>query len=93
MERIVGIDKLRPRLGEYLRYVEEGDVVIVSSRSEPKGVFINYSMYNELRKAMERLKQLEIMKALDEFRENAEKIGFTEEDVANEIKEVRKCER
>jgi len=41
MEEVIGVDKLRPKLGEYLEKVEKGDVIIVSSRSEPKGVIIS----------------------------------------------------
>jgi len=93
MEEIVGVDKLRPKLGEYLEKVEKGDVIIVSSRSEPKGVIINYSMYNELKELAKRTKQLEITQILNEFRDKAEKAGLSETDVQKEIKEVRKCEQ
>ncbi|MDP9750272.1 MULTISPECIES: type II toxin-antitoxin system prevent-host-death family antitoxin [Thermoanaerobacter] len=93
MEEVVGVDKLRPKLGEYLEKVEKGDVIIVSSRSEPKGVIINYSMYNELKELAKRTKQLEITQILNEFRDKAEKAGLSETDVQKEIKEVRKCEQ
>ncbi|MDK2814100.1 MAG: hypothetical protein PWP18_13 [Thermoanaerobacter sp.] len=93
MEEIVGVDKLRPKLGEYLEKVEKGDVIIVSSRSEPKGVIINYSMYNELKELAKRTKQLEITQILNEFRDKAEKAGLSETDVQKEIEEVRKCEQ
>ncbi|ADD03472.1 prevent-host-death family protein [Thermoanaerobacter italicus Ab9] len=73
MEEVVGVDKLRPKLGEYLEKVEKGDVIIVSSRSEAKGVIINYSMYNELKELAKRTKQLEITQILNEFRDKAEK--------------------
>jgi len=93
MEEFIGVDKLRPKLGEYLEKVEKGDVIIVSSRSEPKGVIINYSMYNELKELAKRTKQLEITQILNEFRDKAEKAGLSETDVQKEIKEVRKCEQ
>ncbi|MFV9568167.1 type II toxin-antitoxin system prevent-host-death family antitoxin [Thermoanaerobacter mathranii] len=93
MEKVVGVDKLRPKLGEYLEKVEKGDVIIVSSRSEPKGVIINYSMYNELKELAKRTKQLEITQILNEFRDKAEKAGLSETDVQKEIEEVRKCEQ
>jgi prevent-host-death family protein len=93
MEEVVGVDKLRPKLGEYLEKVEKGDVIIVSSRSEPKGVIINYSMYNELKELAKRTKQLEITQILNEFRDKAEKAGLSETDVQKEIEEVRKCEQ
>jgi prevent-host-death family protein len=93
MEEVIGVDKLRPKLGEYLEKVEKGDVIIVSSRSEPKGVIINYSMYNELKELAKRTKQLEITQILNEFRDKAEKAGLSETDVQKEIEEVRKCEQ
>ncbi|EMT39806.1 prevent-host-death family protein [Thermoanaerobacter thermohydrosulfuricus] len=91
MEEVIGIDKLRPKLGEYLEKVEKGDVIIVSSRSEPKGVIISYSMYNQLKELEKKAKQLEIMQILNEFRSKAETAGLSEEDVQKEIEEARKC--
>lgn len=89
MEKIVGIDKIRPKLGEYLEEAEKGEVLIVSSRSEPKGVIIGYSMYNELKALAEKAKEAEIAQILNEFRARAERAGLTETDVENEIKEER----
>lgn len=91
MEEVIGIDKLRPKLGEYLEKVEKGDVIIVSSRSEPKGVIISYSMYNQLKELEKKAKQIEIMQILNEFRSKAETAGLSEEDVQKEIEEARKC--
>ncbi|MBT1278442.1 type II toxin-antitoxin system Phd/YefM family antitoxin [Thermoanaerobacter sp. CM-CNRG TB177] len=91
MEEVIGVDKLRPKLGEYLEKVEKGDVIIVSSRSEPKGVIISYSMYNQLKELEKKAKQLEIMQILNEFRSKAEAAGLSEEDVQKEIEEARKC--
>lgn len=91
MEEVIGVDKLRPKLGEYLEKVEKGDVIIVSSRSEPKGVIISYSMYNQLKELEKKAKQLEIMQILNEFRSKAETAGLSEEDVQKEIEEARKC--
>ncbi|MBE3592076.1 MAG: type II toxin-antitoxin system Phd/YefM family antitoxin [Thermoanaerobacter sp.] len=91
MEEVIGVDKLRPKLGEYLEKVEKGDVIIVSSRSEPKGVIISYSMYNQLKELEKKAKQLEIMQILNEFRSKAETAGVSEEDVQKEIEEARKC--
>lgn len=93
MEKIVGIDKIRPKLGEYLEKAEKGEVLIVSSRSEPKGVIIGYSMYNELKALVQKAKRLEVAQILDKFRDRAEKAGLSEADVQKEIEEVRKCEQ
>ncbi|QSQ08018.1 hypothetical protein H0A61_00337 [Koleobacter methoxysyntrophicus] len=93
MEKIVGIDKIRPKLGEYLEKAEKGEVLIVSSRSEPKGVIIGYSMYNELKALAQKAKRLEVAQTLDKFRDRAEKAGLSEADVQKEIEETRKCEQ
>jgi prevent-host-death family protein len=93
MEKIVGIDKIRPKLGEYLEKAEKGEVLIVSSRSEPKGVIIGYSMYNELKALVQKAKRLEVAQILDKFRDRAEKAGLSEADVQKEIEEARKCEQ
>jgi prevent-host-death family protein len=90
MEKIVGIKTIRPKLGEYLKRAEEGEVLIVSSRSEPKGVILGYSTYKELKALAQKAKQLEIAQILNNFRNNAEKAGLSESDVQKEIEEVRK---
>jgi len=89
MERIVGIDKIRPKLGEYLEKAEKGEVLIISSRSEPKGVIIGYSMYNELKTLAQKAKQLEVAQILDKFRDRAEKAGLSEAEIQKEIEEAR----
>lgn len=49
MEKMVEIEVIQPRLGEYLKQVENGEVIIVTSASEPKGVIMGYDMYNEMK--------------------------------------------
>jgi len=87
---IVGIDQLRPRLGEYIGRVEKGEVVIISSRSKPKGVLLGYSRYEELTHLAEKAKQMEIKSVLDQMRCRGEGAGLTEEDVLKEIEEARR---
>jgi len=91
MEKYVGLDQLRPRLGEYVDLAESGEVLIIASRSKPKGVLIGYSQFQELSKLAERAKQLELKLALDEVRHRGEKAGLTEKDVLKEIEETRRC--
>ncbi|KKM10999.1 MAG: type II toxin-antitoxin system Phd/YefM family antitoxin [Bacillota bacterium] len=93
MEKIVGIDKIRPLLGKYLKEIEKkDDVVIISSRSKPKGVLMSYSSYEEFKKLSEKAKQLEVKSILDEMRERGEQAGLSEKDVMYEIEEARSCE-
>ncbi len=90
MERIVGINTIRPKLGEYLKQAEDGEVIVLTSRSEPKGVILGYAMYNELKAMAQKAKRLELMQIVNTFRAKAEEGGLTEEDVFKEIEEVRK---
>jgi len=91
-EKILGIDQLRPRLGQYIEEVEQGGVVIITSRSSPKGVLIGYQAYEDLKRLSERVKQAELKVALDEVRRKGETSGLSEKDVQDEIEEVRSCE-
>ena len=85
MERIVGIKAIRPKLGEYLKQVEEGEVIVLTSRSEPKGVLLGYDAYNELKTMAQKAKQFELAQIINNFRDRAEEAGLTEEDVFREI--------
>lgn len=91
-EKILGIDQLRPRLGQYIEEVEQGEVIIITSRSSPRGVLISYQAYEELKRLSERVKQAELKTALDEVRRKGETSGLSEKDVQAEIEEVRSCE-
>ena len=61
MEKQVDIKVIRSKLGEYLKYVEKGEIIIITSCSEPKGVILGYDMYNELKVMARKTKQLELM--------------------------------
>jgi len=89
MEKVVGINKVRPKLGEYLKEVEKGEVLIISSRSEPKGVLLSYARYNELKASAEKAKIAEVSRILDQFRERGKKSGLSEADVQKEVEEAR----
>ena len=90
MEKMVEIEVIQPRLGEYLKQVENGEVIIVTSASEPKGVIMGYDMYNEMKVMAQKAKRLELMKIVNSFRTRAEETGLTEDDTFKEIEEVRK---
>lgn len=89
MEKVVGVNKIRPKLGEYLKEAEKGEVLIIFSRSEPKGVLLSYARYNELKALAEKAKMTEISRILNQFRERAEKSGLSEADVQKEVEKVR----
>ena len=89
MEKVVGVNKIRPKLGEYLKEAEKGEALIISSRSEPKGVLLSYARYNELKALAEKAKMTEVSRILNQFRERAEKSGLSEADVQKEVEKVR----
>lgn len=90
MEKMVDIKVIQPRLGEYLKQVENGEVIIVTSGSEPKGVIMGYDMYNEMKAMAEKAKRLELTQIVNSFRTRAEEVGITDNDVLKEIEELRK---
>ena len=49
MEKNSRYQEIRSKLGEYLKYVEKGEIIIVTSGSELKGVILGYDMYNEMK--------------------------------------------
>jgi len=78
MEKIVDIKEIRSKLGEYLKYAEKGEVIIiVTSGSELKGVILGYDMYNEMKVMAQKAKRLELMKIVNSFRTRAEETGLT----------------
>jgi len=93
MEKIVDIKEIRSKLGEYLKYVEKGEIIIVTSGSELKGVILGYDMYNEMKVMAQKAKRLELMKIVNSFRTRAEETGLTEDDTFKEIEEVRKWDQ
>jgi len=92
MEKIIGVDQLRPRLGEYLEEVDKGEVLIITYRSNPKGVILSYKQYEQFKKIQEKLKMLELKNLIDEVREKAATYEISDEEILKEIEEARKCE-
>lgn len=93
MERIVGVDAVRPKLGKILEQAEAGDVFVVTSRSKPRGVIVGYEKYQELRKLADMGKRLQVKALLDKVRERGEEAGLSEDDVLAEIEAMYRCER
>jgi len=89
MEKVIGVDELRPKLGKYLEEAEKGETFVISSRSKPKGVLLSYSKYRELKEMTERAKQFEIFSTLNAFRDRASRVGITERDIEEEINKAR----
>ena len=90
MEKQVDIKVIRSKLVEYLKYVEKGEIIIITSCSEPKGVILGYDMYNEMKAMAQKARQFRLAQSINNYRAKAEKGGLTEADVFREIEEIRK---
>lgn len=94
LERVMGVDEVRPRLGAILEEVDErGEAVVITSRSKPRGVLVPYRQYLSMREAAERAKRALVREMLEAVRGRAEKAGLSEEDVAQEVRAVRRARR
>lgn len=89
MEKVIGVNELRPKLGKYLDEAEKGETFVISSRSKLKGVLLGYSKYRELKELTEKAKRLEVSLMVNKFRDRASKAGLTEADVEEEIEKTR----
>jgi len=90
MEKRVDIKVIRSKLWEYLKYAERGEVIVITSCSEPKGVIMGYDMYNEMKAIAQKTKRLELTQIVNSFRTRAEEAGLIENDVLKEIEKLRK---
>lgn len=94
LERVMGVDEVRPKLGAILEEVSKcGGAVVITSRSRPRGVLVSYQQYLSLRNMAERAKRALVREMLEAVRGRAEEAGLSEEDVAQEIRAVRRARR
>ncbi|MEW6447359.1 MAG: type II toxin-antitoxin system Phd/YefM family antitoxin [Bacillota bacterium] len=90
MERITGINDIRPKLSFYLNSVAQGEPpVVITVNSEPKAVLIGCDEYRALRRAEEDNKRMALKLALANLRARSATAGVTEEDVKREIDTFR----
>ena len=75
MEKVIGVNELRPKLGKYLDEAEKGETFVISSRSKLKGVLLSYSKYRELKELTEKAKRLEVSLLVNKFRDRASNAG------------------
>lgn len=94
MERIVGINEVRPHLTKFLDELMEGqEAIIITAKSQPRGVLLSYSEYRELKSLAEKVKRQWLEEHLARFQERGETAGLTEKDVQEEIEAVRRARR
>lgn len=94
MERILGVNEVRPRLTRLLAEIESGgEPVVIMAKSRPRGVLLGYAEYRSLKALAERAKREWLAEALARTRARGEAAGLTQEDVRREIEEVRRARR
>lgn len=90
MERIAGVNDVRPGLTSYIEAAKAGTPVVITVNSEPQAVLVGYDRYRELEKAVEDNKRLALGLALADLRARATAAGVTEAEVGKEIRDLRK---
>lgn len=90
MERITGINDLRPRLTKYVEMVRDGSPVVVTVNSQPQAVLVGYEEYRELLRAREDNKTLALRLSIADVRSKARAAGISADDVQREIEAHRK---
>lgn len=90
MERIAGINDVRPGLTSYIESAKGGTAVVITVNSEPQAVLVGYDRYRELEKAAEDNRRLALGLAMADLRARAAVSGVAAIDVKQEIREFRK---
>jgi len=90
MERIAGINDVRPGLTSYIEAAKGGTPVVITVNSEPQAVLVGYNRYRELEKASEDNKRLALGLALANLRARAASASVAPVDVDKEIRDFRK---
>ncbi|MDN5362845.1 MAG: hypothetical protein PWP70_1892 [Moorella sp. (in: firmicutes)] len=81
MERIAGINEVRPKLTFFIESLKKDSPVVITINSEPKAVLLDYEKYQLLQKAVEENKRLALKTALAKIRSRAVANGITQEDI------------
>ncbi|KYH32769.1 type II toxin-antitoxin system Phd/YefM family antitoxin [Neomoorella mulderi] len=89
MERIAGINEVRPKLTSFIESLKNDSPVVITINSEPKAVLLDYEKYRFLQKTAEENKRLALKETLAKIRSRAATNGLTQADIEEEIKEYR----
>lgn len=90
MDRIVGINDLRPRLSVLLESLARGEPpIVITVNSEAKGVLLSCEEYGALRRAAEENKRLALRLAVANLRSRGAAAGISEEVVEAEVRSSR----
>lgn len=91
MEKIIGINDVRPKLSSIIEVLD--NPVIITVNSEPKSVLLRYDEYLRLSKAEKENKRLSLKLAVEKARGQAKDAGITEDDILKEIADHRSAKR
>ncbi len=90
MDRIIGVNEARPKLGTLIEDAESrAETVIITINSEPRGVLIGYKRFCQLSQAEKDCKKLALKLAMEKIRSRAAAAGITFEDIREEVRAVR----
>lgn len=81
MPRAVSANEAKNRLGSLLRYVSEGDEVIVESHGKPKAVIMSIAAYEEIQTLREQKRRAE---ALEQLRTLRAEVRVRNQDLTDE---------
>lgn len=81
MPRAVSANEAKNRLGSLLRYVSEGDEVIVESHGKPKAVIMSIAAYEEIQTLREQKRRAE---ALEQLRNLRAEVRVRNQDLTDE---------
>ncbi|WP_338824225.1 hypothetical protein MHOCP_23330 [Moorella humiferrea] len=87
MERIAGINEVRPKLTSFIESLKNDAPVVITVNSEPKAVLLDYEKYLLLQKAAAENKRLALKLTLAEIRSHTAANGIAPADIEKEIKE------
>jgi len=91
MENIIGVNEFRIKLSALLKELaKKKQPLIITSKSKPRAVLINYEDYKNLIRPKEEQNRLILVEAVRKVRERAKAACLTEEDVKKEVEAARK---
>ena len=90
MENIIGVNEMRVKLSSVLKkLVSSKEPVIITSKSRPQAVLVDYDDYRNLVRSKEQQDRSVLARAVAKARAGAVAAGLTDEDVRQEIEKTR----
>lgn len=90
MENIIGVNEMRVKISAVLKkLVSSKEPVIITSKSRPQAVLVDYDDYKNLVRSKEQQERSLLAQAVAKARAGAVAAGLTDEDVRGEIRKDR----